>query len=395
MSAGGQRRPPAPDGERVLFDARPSIAWIFVRAIPEAIPAAVLGMAVWLLRGLLVASAGTIDRGLAGSMRAWLGYLLVAAGAYALARFGWAALDRLGRRYVLTDVRIIAQRGVVRTLRVDLPLRRVQHLAVSRSLLERVFGVGTVSAAAAGTDAHEVVWRAVASPEAQLSMVRARVDDIARRGDEPDPIPVIGLVGGIGSGKSVAAHAFEKLGCIVSDSDAAVREVLARVEVVEELVSWWGEGILDPERRIDRRKVADLVFGDDFQRRRLEALIHPLVRETREALIARAREHGARGVIVDAPLLFEAGVDAECDAVVFVEAPRSVRIERVEARGWDEKELDRRENAQMSLEEKRRRSDHVLVNHGALDELESRAANLLAAIRKHSRSMSRDGEASP
>jgi dephospho-CoA kinase len=182
------------------------------------------------------------------------------------------------------------------------------------------------------------------------------------------------------------AAAFAKLGCLVSDSDKAVREVLLRPEVVDTLVGWWGEGILDAEKKVDRKKVADLVFKEPFERRRLEALVHPKVRESREALIARARAVGSPGVIVDAPLLFEAGVDAECDAVVFVEATREVRLGRVrEHRGWDEGELDRREQAQMPLDEKRRRSDHVVVNNGTLEELESRVPKVLGAIRKHCR----------
>lgn len=388
--AGGPRHPLAPDGERVLFDARPSFAYVFVLAIPQIIPAIVLAVAVWLLRGLLVVSAQSFDRSLAASIDVWLGYVLIGTAVYAAGRSIWAVLDWLTRRYVLTDIRIIAQRGVISTARFDLPLRRVQHLVVTRSFLERVFQVGTVSAASAGTNAHEIVWRTVAKPEEALGITRARVDSIARRGDEPDPIPVIGLVGGVGSGKSATARAFEKLGCLVSDSDKAVRAVLARPEVAQELASWWGRGILNKGGGVDRKKVAEIVFEDDFQRRRLEGLVHPLVRESREELIDRAKREGAKGVIVDAPLLFEAGVDSECDTVVFVETPRSVRLERVKSRGWDGEELDRRENAQMTLEEKRRRSDHVLVNHGALDELDSRVANLLAAIRKHSRIQHRD-----
>lgn len=382
--------PLVPPGERVVFDARPSVWYILVRGIPEVLPAIVLGVAVWLLRGLMVSVAGSLDRALASMVDVWLGYLLVGILIYSLARLLWACADWFTRRYVLSDVRLVALRGVIHTVRFDLPARRVQHLAVSRSFLERVFGVGTVAAASAGTDAHEVVWRSIARPEEALRAVRARVDHVSRSGDSPDPVPVIGLVGGVGSGKSAAARAFEKQGCLVSDSDAAVREVLKRPEVIEQLVSWWGRGILTEDGSVDRKKVADVVFKEDYERRRLESLVHPLVRASRESLIERARAAGASGVVVDAPLLFEAGVDAECDAVVFVETPRSVRVSRVrETRGWDEGELDRRENAQMGLEEKRRRSDHVLVNHGTLDELESRAAKLLAAIRQQSRDRAR------
>ncbi len=379
------KHPLAPPGERVLHNARPSVAYIFVKSIPEVMPAVVVAVCVVLLRGAAVGLAGELDRSLASLVDAWLGYLLVLCALYGAARFVWACLDWFCRRYVLTDVRIVAVRGVLNVVRFDVPLRRVQHLAMSRSLLERLFGVGTVAAASAGTGGHEVVWRTVSRPDDAMGMARERVDTVSRKGDGPEPMPVIGLVGGIGSGKSAAAGAFEKLGCVVSDSDKAVRQVLLRPEVAEQLVGWWGRGILDSENRVDRKKVADIVFKDDFERRRLESLVHPLVRESRETLIARARESGAKGVIIDAPLLFEAGVDAECDAVVFVETPKDLRLARVRGRGWDEQELDRRENAQMGLEEKRRRSDYVVVNHGTLDELESRVAKVLAAIRKHNR----------
>lgn len=378
--------PLSPPGERVLIDVRPSLWYILVRGIPDSVPAVVLFVVVWLLRGLMVVSAGTLDAGLALVIDLWLGRVLAVLVLYVVARFVWAGLDWFCRRYVLTEARAVALRGVLRTVRFDLPLRRVQHLAVTRDVLERIFGVGTIAAASAGTDAHEIVWRSIAKPDEVLAAMRARVDVVSRRGDGPDPVPVIGLVGGVGSGKSAVAAAFAKLGCVVSDSDAAVRQVLARQDVVNELVGWWGTGVLDEQGRIDRKKVADKVFSEPFERRRLEALIHPLVRESRGELIDRASERGAKGVIVDAPLLFEAGVDAECDAVVFVEATHATRLGRVrEGRGWDEAELDRREKAQMPLDEKRRRSDHVVTNNGTLDELESRAAKLLATIRKHCR----------
>lgn len=378
--------PLAPPGERVVHDARPSPWYILVKGIPDALPGVGVMIGFWLTQVAVVATVGILDPGLAAAAGVWLGYGIVLGAIYAATRLLWAGLDWFCRRYVMTEARLIALRGVIRTVRFDLPLRRVQHLAVTRSLLERVFGVGTIAAASAGTGEHEIVWRSVARPEDALGAIRKRVDEVARRGDGPDLVPVIGLVGGVGAGKSAVARAFEKHGCVVSDSDKAVREVLARPEVVDTLVGWWGEGILDSEKHVDRKKVADVVFKDPYERRRLEALVHPLVRESREELVRRAQAAGAKGVVVDAPLLFEAGVDAECDAVVFIEATRAVRLGRVrEARGWDAGEIDRREKAQMSLEEKRRRSDHVLINNGTLDELESRTAKLLATIRKHCR----------
>lgn len=202
-------------------------------------------------------------------------------------------------------------------------------------------------------------------------------------------VPVIGLAGGIGAGKSAVARVTAELGCAVSDSDALAREALEREDVRTQLVSWWGEGVIGTDGKVDRGAVARIVFGDDEQRLRLEGLVHPLVRVSRGEAIARARDAGARAFVIDAPLLFEAGLDAECDVVVFVDAPRELRLARVrEHRGWDEAELDRREAAQLAVEEKRRRADVVVLNDGdgggggdgALDGLAARVSAVLDRV---------------
>lgn len=181
-------------------------------------------------------------------------------------------------------------------------------------------------------------------------------------------MPIIGIVGGVGAGKSTVAREFQRLGCYVVDSDARAREALDRPEVREQLVAWWGKDILNAEGRVDRSKVGSIVFAMPKERQRLEALVHPIVRQDRTRLVQEAARFWAKGVIVDAPLLFEAGVDKECDAVVFVDAPREVRLERVRtSRGWDDAELEKREAAQISLDQKRSRCRFVIVNDGATD----------------------------
>lgn len=191
--------------------------------------------------------------------------------------------------------------------------------------------------------------------------------------------PVIGIAGGIGSGKSTVARAFEQLGCLVLDSDEEARRAMERPEVRDELVSWWGPGVLDADGGIDRRRVAQIVFADASERRRLEGLIHPLVKKTRREAIEMAT--GRPGVVIDAPLLFEAGLEGECDEIVFVEASRGVRLARVRrTRGWDEAEFDRREAAQMPLEEKRGRCGFVIVNEDDAPRVEA-AREVLEAVR--------------
>ncbi len=198
-------------------------------------------------------------------------------------------------------------------------------------------------------------------------------------------IPVIGLAGGIGSGKSTVARFLEGLGCVVSDSDAEAKACLRDPEVRGLLVARWGSGVLDRGGEIDRSAVARIVFNDEGERAWLESVIHPRLERTRRSKFERAAASGAAGLVIDAPLLFEAGLDKGCDAVIFVDCPRSERLRRVrESRGWDESELDRREKAQMPLDEKRRRSDYVVLNTGDPDDLETGVREAFEQIRRGS-----------
>ncbi len=208
-------------------------------------------------------------------------------------------------------------------------------------------------------------------------------------------IPVVGIAGAIGSGKSSVARALASLGALVSDSDAQIRLALETDAVKRTLVEWWGDGVLDERGSVDRSKIARIVFNDPEQRARLEALLHPYALRARDELIEQGEREGAPCVVIDAPLLFEAGLDSECDAVVFVDASREIRLGRLRKnRGWDESELDRREKAQLPLEHKRRNSDHVILNEGDEADLHERVRALLAQIRL-AFSQARDARPSP
>ncbi len=293
-----------------------------------------------------------------------------------------SSMDVGVRRYLVTDQRLILRLGVFSRTVVDMPLPRVQHSVWTQSVTQRLLGIGDVIVSSAGVDAPPIVFAGVANPGAVLEMIRnACKVDAARR--EGGPItPVIGLVGGIGSGKSTVAQTFAALGCLVVDADRDAREVLQRDDVVKEVVSWWGQGVLTPEGRVDRAKVAEIVFKDPAQRTRLEALVHPLVKSDRLLLIARARQEGRPAVVIDAPLLFEAGSDKDCDVVVFVDAPLEARLARVAARGWSRDELTRREAAQLPLDQKRARCAIVIQNHGSLEALHSLVRAALLKIRQ-------------
>jgi len=180
----------------------------------------------------------------------------------------------------------------------------------------------------------------------------------------PNRKPVIGLTGGIGSGKSLVARQLESLGCGVIDSDAIAHRVIDETEVRTKLVAVWGESVIAADGRVDRKAVGRIVFNDAGARQKLESVIHPLIHRERARLRdAFERDATIVAIIEDAPLLFEVGLDAECDAVIFVDAPREARLRRVaDTRGWTADELDRRERTQMPLDTKAQRADYVVVN---------------------------------
>jgi dephospho-CoA kinase len=192
--------------------------------------------------------------------------------------------------------------------------------------------------------------------------------------------PVIGLVGGIGAGKSAVASIWAELGCAVSHSDDLARSAFEEQSIRDVLLAWWGPRILDALGRIDRRAIGAIVFADEAERRRLEGLVHPWIERAREASFAAAPP-STRAFVIDAPLLFEAGLDRICDAVVFIDAPSAARLERLgRTRGWSADELARREAAQWPLDRKRASAHHVLRNAGDMAALRDEARRLLETI---------------
>ncbi|MDG2020796.1 MAG: dephospho-CoA kinase [Phycisphaerales bacterium] len=192
--------------------------------------------------------------------------------------------------------------------------------------------------------------------------------------------PVIGLVGGIGSGKSAVAAILQDLGCAVSDSDRDSRSALESPEVLQAIREWWGPGVITEDGTPDRSAIAAHIFGNSDDRARLEALIHPKVHAAREHAFSAASP-GTRALVIDAPLLFEAEIDGLCDAVVFVDTPEEIRLERVRSnRGWDESEWSRRESAQMSIEEKRARATMAIDNSVEIEFLRPRVEAVLNAL---------------
>ena len=194
--------------------------------------------------------------------------------------------------------------------------------------------------------------------------------------------PVIGIAGGIGAGKSAVTQVFEQLGCRVISADEINRQVLLKKDVIEKLVDWWGGAILAADGTVDRRRVADIVFADPQQRRRLESLTHPLIELERVAIISRSiNDQAVKAIVLDSPLLLECNLDRHCHAVVFVDADEDVRLQRLaRSRGWSAAELRRREQQQMPLEQKRARARFIITNNGPPGALHSQVENVLNQV---------------
>jgi len=207
--------------------------------------------------------------------------------------------------------------------------------------------------------------------------------------------PVIGICGGIGSGKSAVAAAFRALGCEVCVSDDVARAVLEQPEVRAAVTARVGRDIARADGSIDRAALGRAIFADAALRADIEKIMHPRIEAARRVQFAKAPV-STRAFIIDAPLLLEVGLDRECDAVVFVDAPRDLRVKRVTAtRGWDAGELDRRERAQMPLEAKRSRSTDAIVNDCDAVELARRVEGVLDAIIARGPNPDRRGPGAP
>lgn len=232
-------------------------------------------------------------------------------------------------------------------------------------------------------------------------------------------IPVIGVTGVIGGGKSRLSASLARRGAAVIDADAVGHQVLERPEVRERLVGRFGAGVLrvpdsGRERQIDRKVLGAVVFADSAARRDLESIVHPEMLQCFETAIERAVDEGrAPAVVLDAAVLFEAGWNRLCDLVVFVDAPFSVRLERVSRdRGWTAETLRAREAAQWPAEAKAARADVTIHNESSVEALERSADSLLDMLNGghvadcrdegesrraalHSRSYSREGVSAP
>lgn len=175
---------------------------------------------------------------------------------------------------------------------------------------------------------------------------------------------VIGLLGGIGSGKSTVAQCFAELGASKIDADQIGHKVLRRPDVREAVKNRWGSSVFDENGWIDRASLAKIVFrnsSDDVQSLAdLEAITHPKINDELQRQFSQFRKEQVPLVILDAPVLLKAGWDRFCDHLIFVDCPWVTRVERVARRGWSADDLKAREATQTPLQVKKDRCGYAI-----------------------------------
>ena len=187
----------------------------------------------------------------------------------------------------------------------------------------------------------------------------------------------IGLTGGLASGKSTVAQMLRDLGASVLDADEIVRDLYreggAGAEAARDL---FGESVVGPDGRVDRARIAAVVFGNPEARHALEARIHPMVKAARDRFFAEAEGRGAPVAVIEASQLFEARTEADYDRILLVTAPEEERVRRWGAKGGDPEDARRRMAAQLRAEAASARADDVISNAGTFDELRRKVTEL-------------------
>ena len=193
--------------------------------------------------------------------------------------------------------------------------------------------------------------------------------------------PVIGILGGIGSGKSTVAAEFAKSGCKVIDADKIAHELLDSKSVKEKIVGLFGESVLDSSGRIEHKKLAGVVFASGDKLASLNGVIHPLVLARAEELIEQYnRQNQVKAIVLDMPLLVEVGWAKRCDRLIFVDCEQEIRAERAKKKDFDKNQIKIRENFQISLDNKESLADNTVENNSDFSALVRQVADIFSDI---------------
>lgn len=194
--------------------------------------------------------------------------------------------------------------------------------------------------------------------------------------------PIIGILGGIGSGKSTVARAFAELGFGLVDADAIAYEVLNEPDVAEQMTTRWSAGILSPGGRIDRAQVAAIVFDSEQELDFLNQLVHPRVLARAQEMIKTFQTASkVCGIVLDIPLLLEIRWEKKCDYLVFVdcsEEKRRLRIEKKAINGVNQ--LKNREKFQISLDKKKQIAHYIINNNSDKSDIAEQIAQIFSSI---------------
>ena len=183
---------------------------------------------------------------------------------------------------------------------------------------------------------------------------------------------IVGIVGGIASGKSSAAKMFKEHGAVLLSGDEIGHQILGEPEIVKAAEERWGRSVIDQNGKIDRHRLAAIVFSEKESREELtflEKLTHPHIKTRLLAEIDRLRTAGTSIVILDAALLLETGWYSMCEKIVFIDASEENREKYAARRNWTKQELIRRESRQLSLKKKRAAADFQICNNGSIESM--------------------------
>jgi dephospho-CoA kinase len=193
--------------------------------------------------------------------------------------------------------------------------------------------------------------------------------------------PIIGILGGIGSGKSTVAAEFAKLGCKVIDADKIAHELLDEPDVKARIVNLFGRAILDSAGIIVREKLAEVVFTGADKLSSINEILHPIVLQRAEELIKKYNsQNQVKAIILDMPLLVEVGWDKRCDKLIFVNCEKKLRLNRAKKLGFGKNQVKIRENFQISLDNKADLADNTVENNSDFSALARQVTDIFSYI---------------